>query len=186
MCVCVLSTLRNDRCRLFLCSSNGTSRNWRQLFKLLGLVSTVENGSFCIAIRANALLCFRPSYIPNRNRKVVGAGRGPLVDAALKAGVTADRKLRVFAVEKNANAVITLRNRAIMDKWTNVTIVAKDMRDWVRDGMDEGWRMRAEISLPAESTSCPRFLCSTREKQINAVTGCFLVWLVLGTALLAV
>lgn len=65
-------------------------------------------------------------------RKVVGAGRGPLVDAALKAGVTADRKLKVFAVEKNANAVITLRNRAIMDKWTNVTIVAKDMRDWVR------------------------------------------------------
>lgn len=58
------------------------------------------------------------------------------MDAALKAGVTADRKLKVFAVEKNANAVITLRNRAIMDKWTNVTIVAKDMRDWVRKGMD--------------------------------------------------
>lgn len=70
--------------------------------------------------------------ITYRIEKVVGAGRGPLVAAALKAGVTADRKLRVFAVEKNANAVITLRNRAIMEKWTNVTIVAKDMRDWVR------------------------------------------------------
>lgn len=56
------------------------------------------------------------------------------MDAALKAGVTAGRPLKVFAVEKNANAVITLRNRAIMDKWTNVTIVAKDMRDWVREG----------------------------------------------------
>lgn len=63
---------------------------------------------------------------------MVGAGRGPLVHAALNAGVTAGRKLKVYAVEKNANAVITLRNRAIMDKWTNVTIVAKDMRDWVR------------------------------------------------------
>lgn len=62
------------------------------------------------------------------------------MDAALKAGVAAGRALKVFAVEKNANAVITLRNRAIMDKWTNVTIVAKDMRDWVRgkEGMKEG------------------------------------------------
>ncbi|CAM9392438.1 unnamed protein product, partial [Scytosiphon promiscuus] len=61
---------------------------------------------------------------------VVGAGRGPLVQAALNAGETAGRALKVYAVEKNANAVITLRNRAVMDKWTNVTIVAKDMRDW--------------------------------------------------------
>lgn len=64
--------------------------------------------------------------------QVVGAGRGPLVQAALNAGETAGRALKVYAVEKNANAVITLRNRAIMDEWTNVTIVAKDMRDWVR------------------------------------------------------
>ncbi|CAM9492940.1 unnamed protein product, partial [Ectocarpus sp. 12 AP-2014] len=61
---------------------------------------------------------------------VVGAGRGPLVQAALNAGATAGRALKVYAVEKNANAVITLRNRAIMDKWTNVTIVAKDMREF--------------------------------------------------------
>lgn len=54
------------------------------------------------------------------------------MQAALNAGETAGRTLKVYAVEKNANAVITLRNRAIMDEWTNVTIVAKDMRDWVR------------------------------------------------------
>lgn len=63
--------------------------------------------------------------------QVVGAGRGPLVQAALNAGATAGRPLKVYAVEKNANAIITLRNRAIMDKWTNVTIVAKDMREFV-------------------------------------------------------
>lgn len=63
--------------------------------------------------------------------QVVGAGRGPLVKAALSAGVTAGRPLKVYAVEKNPNAVITLRNRAIMDKWDSVTIVAKDMRHWV-------------------------------------------------------
>lgn len=64
--------------------------------------------------------------------QVVGAGRGPLVRASLNAGVTAGRPLKLYAVEKNPNAVITLRNRAIMDKWENVTIIAKDMRQWVR------------------------------------------------------
>lgn len=63
--------------------------------------------------------------------QVVGAGRGPLVKASLNAGKTAGRALKVYAVEKNPNAVITLRNRAIMDKWDNVTIVATDMRQWV-------------------------------------------------------
>lgn len=65
--------------------------------------------------------------------QVVGAGRGPLVQASLNAGVTAGRTLKVYAVEKNANAVITLRNRAIMDGWENVTIVSKDMRQWVSE-----------------------------------------------------
>lgn len=65
--------------------------------------------------------------------QVVGAGRGPLVQASLKAGKTAGRSLKVYAVEKNPNAVITLRNRVVMDKWENVTIVAKDMRQWVSE-----------------------------------------------------
>jgi len=38
---------------------------------------------------------------------VVGAGRGPLVRASLEAARKADRKVQVFAVEKNPNAVIT-------------------------------------------------------------------------------
>ena len=38
---------------------------------------------------------------------VVGAGRGPLVRAALVAAEKADRKVRVYAVEKNPNAVVT-------------------------------------------------------------------------------
>ncbi|KAG5179517.1 arginine-N-methyltransferase, partial [Tribonema minus] len=61
---------------------------------------------------------------------VVGAGRGPLVRAALNASREANRQLRIVAVEKNANAVITLRNLAITECWTNVTIVASDMRCW--------------------------------------------------------
>lgn len=38
---------------------------------------------------------------------VLGAGRGPLVNASLRAAKQADRKLRVYAVEKNPNAVVT-------------------------------------------------------------------------------
>lgn len=38
---------------------------------------------------------------------VVGAGRGPLVDAALKAAASAERVIRVYAVEKNPGAVNT-------------------------------------------------------------------------------
>jgi protein arginine N-methyltransferase 5 len=40
---------------------------------------------------------------------VVGAGRGPLVSASLRAAVKAKRKLKVYAVEKNPNAIITLQ-----------------------------------------------------------------------------
>ena len=38
---------------------------------------------------------------------VVGAGRGPLVDAVLKAAHSTERSVRVYAVEKNPGAVVT-------------------------------------------------------------------------------
>ncbi|TFJ82032.1 hypothetical protein NSK_006700 [Nannochloropsis salina CCMP1776] len=62
---------------------------------------------------------------------VVGAGRGPLVRASLAAARRAHRDVRVYAVEKNPNAVVTLRNLVAMEGWTNVTVVATDMRTWV-------------------------------------------------------
>jgi protein arginine N-methyltransferase 5 len=37
----------------------------------------------------------------------------------------ANRKTRMFAVEKNAKAVITLRNLKISEKWDNVTIAGR-------------------------------------------------------------
>ena len=38
---------------------------------------------------------------------VLGAGRGPLVTASIKAAEEANRKIKVFAVEKNPNAIVT-------------------------------------------------------------------------------
>lgn len=61
---------------------------------------------------------------------VVGAGRGPLVDAALEAATDSKIKVKVFAVEKNENALPTLllKNK---EKWDNcVTIINTDMRTW--------------------------------------------------------
>lgn len=45
--------------------------------------------------------------VAHRVLMVLGAGRGPLVNASLRAARLADRKLKVYAVEKNPNAVIT-------------------------------------------------------------------------------
>ena len=42
---------------------------------------------------------------------VVGAGRGPLVRAVLSASKRAGRIVKVYAVEKNPNAVLTLQVR---------------------------------------------------------------------------
>ncbi|XP_031504319.1 protein arginine N-methyltransferase 5 [Nymphaea colorata] len=62
---------------------------------------------------------------------VVGAGRGPLVRASLQAAEEAGRKLRVYAVEKNPNAVVTLHSLIKLEGWeTIVTVVACDMRSW--------------------------------------------------------
>ncbi|PPR98342.1 hypothetical protein GOBAR_AA22328 [Gossypium barbadense] len=62
---------------------------------------------------------------------VVGAGRGPLVRAALQAAEETGRKLKVYAVEKNPNAVVTLHSLVKLEGWENVvTIVSCDMRLW--------------------------------------------------------
>ncbi|XP_068604761.1 protein arginine N-methyltransferase 5 isoform X1 [Brachionichthys hirsutus] len=61
---------------------------------------------------------------------VLGAGRGPLVNASLHAARLASRKLRVYAVEKNPNAVITLENCRFEEWGEQVTVVSCDMREW--------------------------------------------------------
>ncbi|KAF7390207.1 hypothetical protein HZH68_012064 [Vespula germanica] len=61
---------------------------------------------------------------------VVGAGRGPLVRAALNAAKLTNQEIKVYAVEKNPNAVNTLQ--ALQgDMWGDkVSVVSCDMRDW--------------------------------------------------------
>ncbi|XP_045600789.2 protein arginine N-methyltransferase 5 [Procambarus clarkii] len=61
---------------------------------------------------------------------VVGAGRGPLVRRALAAAKGAKRKIKVYAVEKNPNAVVTLQAQQDEDWGDQVTVVSCDMREW--------------------------------------------------------
>ncbi|QDZ24425.1 protein arginine N-methyltransferase [Chloropicon primus] len=62
---------------------------------------------------------------------VVGAGRGPLVLASLRASKRAKVGIKVYAVEKNPNAYITLLHLHQKEKWGDtVTIVHQDMRHW--------------------------------------------------------
>ncbi|KAL9556073.1 hypothetical protein MBANPS3_002069 [Mucor bainieri] len=61
---------------------------------------------------------------------VVGAGRGPLVNCCLRAAEKSERKIHVYALEKNHNAYVTLQN-AKADLWGDrVTLVFADMRKW--------------------------------------------------------
>jgi len=61
---------------------------------------------------------------------VVGAGRGPLVMASLRASEKADYPIKVYAVEKNPNAIVTLQN-LVLDQWGDkVTVIQSDMRVW--------------------------------------------------------
>ncbi|KAJ4826141.1 Protein arginine N-methyltransferase 1.5 [Turnera subulata] len=62
---------------------------------------------------------------------VVGAGRGPLVRASLQAAEETGRKIKVYAVEKNPNAVVTLHSLVKLEGWEDiVTIISCDMRHW--------------------------------------------------------
>lgn len=59
---------------------------------------------------------------------VVGAGRGPLVKRSLRAAESAGKRVKVYAVEKNPNAIVTLRNLQQDPEWADVVIVPSDMR----------------------------------------------------------
>ncbi len=62
---------------------------------------------------------------------VVGAGRGPLVAASMRAASRAQVPLRVYAVEKNPNAVVHIQDLLRREGWQgSVSIVSADMRHW--------------------------------------------------------
>ena len=61
---------------------------------------------------------------------VVGAGRGPLVRASFNAAKEAQRKVKLYAVEKNTNAIVTLETLNDEEWNGKVTVVSCDMRHY--------------------------------------------------------
>jgi len=61
---------------------------------------------------------------------VVGAGRGPLVTAAIQASESSHCPIKLYAVEKNPNAVVTLLNLKEEVWGDTVEVVNCDMRQW--------------------------------------------------------
>jgi len=62
---------------------------------------------------------------------VLGAGRGPIVSAAMRAAKRAGRKLKLYALEKNPNAVNTLLNlKHNHPDWEDVIVVSTDIRKY--------------------------------------------------------
>ncbi|WVO17813.1 hypothetical protein L204_105511 [Cryptococcus depauperatus] len=59
---------------------------------------------------------------------VVGAGRGPLVDCALRALLHAGRQANIYAIEKNTAAFVTLQERKELEWRDKVNIIPGDMR----------------------------------------------------------
>ena len=61
---------------------------------------------------------------------VLGVGRGPLVDRALNAANRADKQVKIYALEKNSNAIVTLSAKKVLEWGNDVTLVHCDMRYW--------------------------------------------------------
>ncbi|KAA1070432.1 methyltransferase protein [Puccinia graminis f. sp. tritici] len=75
-------------------------------------------------------LCDRPADA-TQVLAVCGAGRGPLVEAALRAARRADRVITITAIEKNPNSYLTLQER-LRTEWDPevVQVWFGDMRDY--------------------------------------------------------
>ena len=59
---------------------------------------------------------------------VCGAGRGPLVSRVLAAATRARRSVRVVALEKNANALVSLQDKSVTEWGERVEVRFGDMR----------------------------------------------------------
>mmetsp|Transcript_49900 Transcript_49900/g.128405 ORF Transcript_49900/g.128405 Transcript_49900/m.128405 type:complete len:475 (-) Transcript_49900:10-1434(-) len=64
---------------------------------------------------------------------VVGAGRGPLVECSMRAALAAEKKIKLYAVEKNPNAIKTLTYLQKRRWGSDVELVFCDMRDFCPD-----------------------------------------------------
>ncbi|ROT83021.1 hypothetical protein C7M84_023802 [Penaeus vannamei] len=89
---------------------------------------------------------------------VVGAGRGPLVRRALAAAKAGHRKIKIYAVEKNPNAVVTLQ--AQQDEDWGDQLAEEDVGMFpacaVTRSMREARRVGHDLPTVARASQCVR------------------------------
>jgi type II protein arginine methyltransferase len=81
----------------------------------------------------NAVEKVETEELPFKDEPIIvmyfGAGRGPLIRRALSAAKKAGANVHVVALDKNPNAIVTLRNMIVDEKLQDcVTLIAGDMR----------------------------------------------------------
>ena len=108
---------------------------------------------------------------------VVGAGRGPLVDRALRAARAARVKVDVWAVEKNPAAVLHLQRRNAEEWNDSVHIEESDMRSWRGPGYakpTDGSNGDASLpSIPATFHPSDRYETCSIDILVSELLGSF-------------
>jgi len=61
---------------------------------------------------------------------VIAPGRGAMVRMVLTVAQQVNRKVKIYALEKNRNAAVTLQSMKVDLGWSNVNVVVGDLRDW--------------------------------------------------------
>ena len=105
---------------------------------------------------------------------VVGAGRGPLVSASLKAADQTGRKIKVYAVEKNVNAIVTLAHAsdAVMRRSPVTCSLLSAWKAWRRMSGVTGWRLCRAIcasSIRPRKPTSSSASCSGRSETTNSL-----------------
>ena len=104
-----------------------------------------------------------------------GAGRGPLIRRALAAAKKTKANVKVIALDKNPNAIVTLRNMIIDENLQDrVSLVAGDMRHVSVDAMKGDILMSELLGSFGDNELSPECLNPT-EKYLRP-GGIYLPW----------
>ena len=121
-----------------------------------------------------------------RDKEIVvmyfGAGRGPLIRRALSAAKKTKANVKVIALDKNPNAIVTLRNMIIDENLQGkVSLISGDMRNMSVDAMKGDILMSELLGSFGDNELSPECLNPT-EKYLRP-GGIYLPWSYTNTVL---
>ena len=116
---------------------------------------------------------------PYKDREIVvlyfGAGRGPLIRRALSAARSTDANVKIIALDKNPNAIVTLRNMIIQENLQDrVRLISGDMRHLQVEDMQGDILMSELLGSFGDNELSPECLIPT-EKFLKP-QGIYIPW----------